>query len=207
MGWASYYVGTRFTAKDKQRELDRKFTWSEKGKQLTVVKSSMVGTTYYAAVRCTRDDGYDHTFGVVTLTQMKKGEFYYKDMDESEGPYSYKCPVGILKLLSPTDNRNEKEWRERCLEYHKSLKTSRKVKIGDVYECSCGYPISWRCYYNTIQKGEKFYVKYESYYGHKYFLIATKTKSGFSSQNRKISRSLFNALEKTFVTNINEENK
>lgn len=89
-----------------------------------VIKSSMHNSTYYAAVR--HPEG--HVFGLVVLTQVMRGEFMYKEMDESEHPYYYDCPITILNLLSPTENEREIEWRERCRERHNRMKVWNKVK-------------------------------------------------------------------------------
>ena len=85
----------------------------------------MVGTTYYAAVR-RKDDGV--VYAVVALTQMEEGEFGFKDITEICGPVEEKCPVGILKLLSPTDNELAQEWRKRCLENHEAQLRLRRLK-------------------------------------------------------------------------------
>lgn len=113
MGWSSIYTG-RLTSQEKKQRIDRVRTWENE----EVVKSCMVGTTYYAAVR-RKDDGV--VYAVVALTQLEEGEFSFKDMPE-------KCPIGILKLLSPIDDKLAQEWRKRCLENHEAQLRRRRFK-------------------------------------------------------------------------------
>ena len=120
MGWSSIYTG-RLTSQEKKQRIDKVRTWDNE----EVVKSCMVGTTYYAAVR-RKDDGV--VYAVVALTQMEEGEFGFKDMSEICGPIEEKCPIGILKLLSPTDNKLAQEWRKKCFENHEVQLRLRRLK-------------------------------------------------------------------------------
>ena len=120
MGWSSCYTG-RLTSQEKKQKIDRVRTWEDE----EVVKSCMVGTTYYAAVR-RKNDGV--VYAVVALTRMEDGEFSYKDMSEFCGPTAEKCPIGILKLLSPTENELAREWRRICLANHKEQLRLRRLK-------------------------------------------------------------------------------
>lgn len=60
MGWSSCYTG-KLTSQEKKQRIDRVRTWANE----EVVKSCMVGTTYYAAIR-RKDDGV--VYAVVALT-------------------------------------------------------------------------------------------------------------------------------------------
>ena len=135
MGWSSNYTG-RLTSQEKKQRIDRVRTWENE----EVVKSCMVGTTYYAAVR-RKDDGV--VYAVVALTQLEEGEFGFKDISEICGPVEEKCPVGILKLLSPTDNELAQEWRKRCLENHEAQLRLRRLKktslTGFIIKTAQGY--------------------------------------------------------------------
>lgn len=114
MGWdfshATYYKNGKV---DRKAECDDQFTWGKHN----VVRSSMKGTTYYAAV----DNGEGVVFGVVALTagQCKDDPYFnfgIKSMDETMHPYFYDCPKAILDLLTPTDNENALKWRAKCRE-------------------------------------------------------------------------------------------
>ena len=104
MGWTSYHANYY----KKNGEIDRKAEcdayWQEglKRGHFKVLRSSMVGSTYYAAVkpllRRTRDghDTYEpipeeeqNVFGAVFLTAIDMHDFFnfaYKDMNETYGP-------------------------------------------------------------------------------------------------------------------------
>ena len=143
MGWTSYHVEATYNPKAKKYTIDRKaecdtlfntdmVTGNDDriiGK-FEVLKSYMVGSTYYAAVKRTKfatetEPENSCVFAAVVLTQVDSKDYYnfaYKDMDETVGPYQYNCPKSILDLLSPTDNEYAKNWREQCYEVLKQRK-------------------------------------------------------------------------------------
>ena len=102
---------------DKNGKVDRKAECdSHFSDGYTVLKSSMVGTVYYAAVR---KESTGDVFAAVTLTSSDKDfNFGYKGMDESCGPNECKCPLSILKLLTPTEYEWAQQWRQHCYNYH-----------------------------------------------------------------------------------------
>jgi len=120
MGWTSYHA-TKYKKNgtvDRKAECD-KYGW---GDEVEVLKSAMVGTTYYAAVL---DKKTEQVFAAVFLTKTCR-DFYnfgYKDMDETAGPGEAKCPVSILALLTETDSEYARNWRERCRQYHADKKS------------------------------------------------------------------------------------
>lgn len=145
MGWTSYYVepiyknGKRFI--DRKAECDKLFNCDmiDNIGKFEVLKSTMIGSTYYAAVkRTTFDPESTKVFAAVVLTHTNNKDYYnfaYKDMDESVGPCESKCPKSILDLLSPTENDYAKEWRKRCYENLKEKKnpdTLANLPIGSV---------------------------------------------------------------------------
>lgn len=109
MGWTSYHA-THY----KNGKVDRKAECDALFEEGGVLKSAMVGSTYYAAIK--------HKSGIgavifLTSTDMKDYfNFSYKDMDETMGPYNYDCPKGILDLLTPTENEYANNWRAACRE-------------------------------------------------------------------------------------------
>lgn len=131
---------------DKKAFLDREMT-SENGSH-AVLKSSFVGSTYYAAIKITKqgessdDSPVVFVLGAVIKTNCYQGEFYFKSMDETAGPVQSQCPPGILKLLTPLDDLerlgvvsgNGKEWaakwRERCRKHAEAKRLRARLKEG-----------------------------------------------------------------------------
>lgn len=121
MGWtwqcAKFY--DRKGNIDRKAECDDLYTWNneETGDKCRVLKSAMVGATWYGACERTRPGQKPYVFAGVCLTSVDSREycnFGYKDMDESMGPCERDCPVSILNLLSPRDDKWALEWREDC---------------------------------------------------------------------------------------------
>jgi hypothetical protein len=99
--------------------LDNQFTYSRDDHRLTVLASSMVGSTYYAACERTEASGKRQVFAIICLTKTSTGArddctFGYKDMDETVGPYECDCPASILDELTETDYPHAIDWRARC---------------------------------------------------------------------------------------------
>ena len=153
MGWTSYhanYYKNNGTV-DRKKEMDAYFMEGLNSGMFEVVKSAMVGSTYYAAVRKIQrnvkmDNGEykrvdipeaeQETFGMVMLTKTDMKDyfnFYYKDISEDMGPYESKCPVSIIKLLSPTTNEYAMAWRQRCLDNAKT-KDVKNLPVGTIIE-------------------------------------------------------------------------
>lgn len=132
MGWTSVNAQVKYKNGkayiDRKEECDKLFNQpmvtmgsSEPIGKYEVLKSAMRGSIYYAAVRKTKFSEPDksNVFAAICITSTNLKEsfnFNYKDMDESCNPYYYDCPVGILELLSPTDNENALNWRKKCRE-------------------------------------------------------------------------------------------
>lgn len=157
MGWTSYHATHYKNGKvDRKAECDAYFLEGLNRGHYDVVKSSLVGTTYYAAVKplkksAGKDENGNYIYvdlpeeeqsvsAVVFLTSTDMKDYFnfsYKDMCESMGPYKYECPKGILDLLSPTDNEYANEWRKACYQNHKEQKkyktiSSSKLPVGSV---------------------------------------------------------------------------
>ena len=148
MGWTTCYVATEWKyvggrrVVDRQKECDRLLNqnlydshgsydrkdWTVIG-SMKVLKSAMVGSTYYAAVETKTNGTSPYVSAAVFLTCGKGSDgtvWGYKDMDENMGPCEDKCPASILALLSPTDSKNALEWRERCRENIRMKAEERK---------------------------------------------------------------------------------
>ena len=126
MGWTYYYATEYRNGKidrlaECRKEFGRNPEWAAS------VKDAMVGSIYYAAMKLTKTG---EVFGLIVLTAVDKNEFGYKDMDETMHPYNYDCPVGILNLLTPTNNEMALEWRAGC--YVKIVKRKLLVKAKKI---------------------------------------------------------------------------
>ena len=151
MGWTSYHATYYKKGKiDRKAECDAYWTEGLNRGYYNVLKSAMVGSTYYAAIQPLKknveknergENIYEdipenerEVFAVIFLTSTDIKQYFnfaYKPMDETVGPYQYDCPKGILDLLTPTDNEYAKEWRKKCYEKHEKKKNSiGKLPIG-----------------------------------------------------------------------------
>ena len=140
MGWTEYHASYYKNGKvDRKAELDAMYNWEDENRKVEVLKSSMVGSTYYAAVKsCNKTNGYERVCAAVCLTSTNAKDYYnfaYKDMDETCGPYKYDCPKGILDMLTPTDNEYALQWRQACrdnLAQKKNPNGFNKLPVGTV---------------------------------------------------------------------------
>ena len=149
MGWTSYHVapiyknGKQFI--DRKAECDRLFNCSMVNNlgKYEVLKSSMVGSTYYAAVKITTfatetEPEKVDVFAGIVLTAVNNKDYFnfsYKDMCESMGPCEDNCPKGILDLLTPTNSEYANAWRKRCYENLKKkydLNALSNLPIGSI---------------------------------------------------------------------------
>lgn len=162
MGWTSYHASYYKNGKiDRKAECDDIFnddmvTWGDDHKVIgkyEVLKSAMVGSTYYAAVKRTKfatetEPEQSRIFAVICLTSTNMKEYYnfsYKDMDESCGPGDCDCPKSILDLLPPTDNEWANEWRKACYENiakKKNPNALNKLPWGSIIEWTTQYDLT-----------------------------------------------------------------
>lgn len=70
------------------------------------------------------------TAGIV-LTKRYAGEWGYKTLDETAGPYQFDAPLKLLDLLSETDNTHALEWRQACRDRAVLRAKIRSIKDGD----------------------------------------------------------------------------
>lgn len=140
MGWLEYRATHYKNGKvDRKAEMDATYNWETETHKAEVLKSAMVGGTYYAAVKSTnKTNGFECVTAAVCLTSTDSKHYYnfaYKDIDETMGPYKFDCPKGILDLLTPTDNEYANEWRKACRENLAKKKSSNalsKLPVGTV---------------------------------------------------------------------------
>lgn len=176
MGWTGYHATHYKNGKiDRKAECDAYFMEGLNRGHFNVLKSSMVGNTYYAAVSpLKKSNGKNENgdyiyidipeservvFGVVFLTSIDTKDYYnfsYKDMDETCGPYKYDCPKGILDLLTPTENEYANAWRKQCyakLEKKKDPNNLGKLPVDTVIKIVMPFDT------NYFRKGQEVKLK------------------------------------------------
>lgn len=142
MGWTSYHAKEykRNGKIDICKELDEHYWQYGDENRYNVLKSSMVGNIYYAAVR---NNETKEVFAAIFKTGVQMNDYYnfsYKDMDETVVPCYYDCPKGILDILTPTDNENANYWRGACHKHRENknllgrLKRSGKTIVVEDYD-------------------------------------------------------------------------
>lgn len=139
MGWITCYSASHFKSSgkygfvvDRKKECDDLLTMKTKtaiGETISrrVIKSVMVGSVYYAAVK----KNETKVFAVIIKTCGKGQDgtlWGYKAMDETMGPYEDKCPASILALLTYTNDPLAIKWRARC--QANILNAANKRKYG-----------------------------------------------------------------------------
>lgn len=139
MGWTSF--DKRYCITNKRGQVDKKATMThelESWGDIKVVKAAMSGSTYYAIIQ----NKGGQTFLAVILTGVRYGEFWYKEMTDTMGPYECSCPKSILDLadeLCPCTEEYDydgcaKAWRDKCranLAKKAQPTAFSKVKSGD----------------------------------------------------------------------------
>ena len=153
LGWISYHVEPIYNYKTRKYVIDRK-TECDKlfncnmvknlGKY-EVLKSRMVGSTYYAAVKMTTyatetDPEKVEVIAAIVLTAVESKSYHnfsYKDMDETVGPFKYDCPKSILDMLTPTESERAKKWRKICydkIETKNDPNSLGKLPVGSIIQ-------------------------------------------------------------------------
>lgn len=122
MGWTSINASNydKHGKVDIVKECNNILTWdSTEYGSCRPIKTAKVGSIVYSAVERTKVDGTRIIFASVIRTSVNHKDYYnfsYKDMDETEGPCFYDCPMSIINLLSPTENDYANAWRRKCIE-------------------------------------------------------------------------------------------
>lgn len=158
MGWTSYHATHYKNGKiDRKAECDAYFLEGLNRGYFEVLKSAMVGSTYYAAIRPLKKYGGEKGLYIdipkeeqrvgaaIFLTSTNAKDYYnfaYKDMDETCGPYNYDCPKGILDLLTPTESEYANKWRAACRENlakKNNPNALNKLPLGSVIKFTLQY--------------------------------------------------------------------
>ena len=176
MGWINEidFSGKYASTKHRKKYIDK--LWND-DKKFLVIKSSMVGTTYYAAVaELDQQQGVKQVFATTALTSYEDREFSYKEMNAHAIPACCDCPVGILKLLTPTDDQNANQWRKNCATHRRAKQLLKQAeKNGNMINA---------CYHDLIfdkdckkwleTDNQNYYVRRKDILDNNFIVIAQK---------------------------------
>ena len=131
MGWSSkkainYYQNGLI---NRKQECDAYFYDED---NYEIVRSTMVGVTYYAAVRLLNYDQHP-VVGFVISTKVDQSDYFnfsYKVISEDLGPAEIQCPDSILNELSETDSEYAIQWRNRCRKFNQKKEKLNTLRMG-----------------------------------------------------------------------------
>lgn len=154
MGWTSYPATCWKKGKIDRKEECRK----EFGRYCNILKDSMVGSVYYAALQ-RKDDANSVIFPLVVITSIDKREFAYKDMDGSMGPCYYDCPESILKLVTSHTGYTD-EWVKQCRQHRRNKREFNSLLYKAAKEGS-ELKVTLPFDTNYFSKGDSVLLKFE----------------------------------------------
>lgn len=137
MGWTGTY-------KEKGESYDDFFNaeYGNESHHVWIGKGFAKNGAYYRAMKNTETG---EIFAVIILlqhgSQSDRTNFFYKTMDETEGPYNYDCPKRILDILTPTDDEFAIQWRIKCrnrIEQEKRLKIGSRIRFKNPVKFTSG---------------------------------------------------------------------
>lgn len=124
MGWTSISTRSFELSAGQTAFFKKKYTGENKRISSVAKKVSKKGFNYFIVVEhFHKDTGITEPWVCAIMTRTSKSWFYYKEMEESEGPYIYAWGSFIRGLDFPPPNDFAKQWREVCLERERKEKT------------------------------------------------------------------------------------
>lgn len=146
------------TSKQK-RELIDKSVRDSLGFEL--IKSVMVGTEYYGAVR----ESGGQVICVSSDVSVHKGTLICPVFTEYENPCNYRCPESIFRMLTALPLKSEydgaRQWRSKCMANLQREGTLKKIKgypVGTVLEVTDESGEVKTVVYVESVRSRKFYV-------------------------------------------------
>lgn len=98
------------------------------GSMLRNVAYKVVNSALYTVEE--RKDNGARYIGVYVLSRQG-GEWGYKSMDESMGPYYFDCPLKFLDMVPEPESQYAKEWRQKVRAKVRPLAVGDKVRLID----------------------------------------------------------------------------
>jgi len=71
----------------------------------------------------------NESFIVLVSIEKREGKFWFKDISEEEHPYTYSCPLDLLKKTKGIDSDDSREWRKNVFQFHANK--CEKYELGD----------------------------------------------------------------------------
>ncbi len=156
--------------------------FTDKEGKSTLLKHSVVGNIAYTLSEHPVSGEEGKTFKIISVIKIVKdeGEFGYKDMDESMGPFYYDCPKSILKE-STIQTETAVKWRNDCTEHAKNKKKQVEkikglksaMKAGDKYDMGRFGEVTFLYHYNKVSFAGK--DSDGKIYAYKYKNVVEKT--------------------------------
>lgn len=117
---------------DTRRDLVLHLSKGQNSEHWSVEKHCCVGNNMWVVAKITKPTGIERHICLFLMQKFEGGEWGYKDIDESMGLYQVSCPVSYLEDLSPPNNDNSREWRERVRAHHamKQRKLTPGMRLG-----------------------------------------------------------------------------
>lgn len=127
---------------NNKKELVERIIESNSTGGFEFLRKVVKGSVMYALIKNPSGD----IFNVVFLLKQMKGEFGYKDMDESMNPYYYDCPKSYLEAATVEDKSG---WRAKCYERQALKKRISHLPNGTIIELINGKKVEFLYSYNS----------------------------------------------------------
>lgn len=91
-----------------------------------VLKASTVGNNLWFLIETRKGK-------MIALAKMAcdKGQWGYKDLDETMGLYETNCPISFIKKADKPFNEHAREWRHQVICNHEHKKQKKELAAGD----------------------------------------------------------------------------
>lgn len=126
MGWTSSWAWTQ-----KSTIVNHVISTDLWGANFTILEHAVRGNRVWVLAEYAQGEKVGQRFIALFLLSRHEGEWAYKDMDESCGPYHFDCPISFVKCareINAPVSDIAKTWREKVIKYHSDLNTKRKSK-------------------------------------------------------------------------------
>ena len=129
MGWTSYPMDQKPGTRQLNEIADREIQGPH---HLILERSAWTNwnTRRFTLFQTNHEDlHHPKAYIAITIAEYRNHELFVKTMDESEGPYYYDCPLGLLAKAEqhPPTNKYSRNWRAKVHQYHQRAKEIDKL--------------------------------------------------------------------------------